>query len=312
MRKVRDQVQLLAGIDAPVLILGETGTGRQTTAKLIHHLSARTDAHFSKVNAAAFAGELLESELFGNERGTTRKAGKLELCNGGTLLLDQVDEMSPTAQVKLLQFLRDRQIIPLGSDTSVEAEVRVLAATDFGIHHSVSERRFREDLYYALSGFTVTLPPLRERDEDIPLLLHLFVEELAAKFQRDVVPLSSRLIDSCVRYTWPGNLHELENFVKRLVVMGDEETALRELAQRSATHLFVAEETRADSDIPSLRSVVKTARGEAERNAILTALEATGWNRKAAARLLQISYRKLLYRIEEYRLSPPEEDSPKE
>lgn len=312
MRKLRQEARVLANIDGPVLILGESGTGKESAARLIHQSSPRADGPFLKVNCVAYAGELLESELFGQERGGVRsRTGKAELCHGGAILLDGVGEMPASAQAKLLQLLQEGQLIPVGSENTTAIDVRVFALGNMDLPHCVAERRFREDLYYRLSAFTIILPPLRERKEDIPLLLQHFMDRLAAQYHRSVLPISQALIEACRYYTWPGNLRELENFVKRYLIMGDEETALRGLGQLTEGHrLALAEISPAaeDTDATSLRSLIRSVRGEAEKNAIASALESTKWNRKAAARLLKVSYRSLLYKIEEYHMAPPNGD----
>ncbi len=308
MRKFREEIRALAGIDGPVLILGESGSGRETTARLIHRLSPRARSSLVKVNCAPFAGEILESELFGQERGGVRsRTGKLALCHKGVIVLEGIGEMSANAQAKLLQLFQDSQILPVGSEDSVEVDVRVLALGNLDLPHAVKERRFREDLYYLLSAFTIVVPPLRERKEDIPLLLQHFMERMAAQYQRSTLPFSPATIDACRNYMWPGNLRELENFVKRYLIMGDEEAALNGLAEMSVNyHLATTESIPRpdDADAMSLRSLIRSVRGEAEKNAIAAALESTRWNRKAAARLLKVSYRSLLYKIEEYHMTP--------
>jgi len=316
MRKVRQDARVLADIDGPVLILGEGGTGKDATAQLIHRLSPRSNGHFAKVNCAALAGELLETELFGHESGAAHsRVGKLELCHKGSILLDEVGEMSPSAQAKLLQVLQEGQVHPLGGGGSRQVDVRVLAVANLDLPHFLTERRLREDLYYQLSAFTIVLPPLRERREDIPLLAQHFMDRMAAQYHRSALPLSPALIEACRHYSWPGNLRELENFVKRYLIMGNEEAALRGLGKLSEKHPFAVTEEMPglnDSDATSLRSLIKNVRGEAEKNAIAAALQKTGWNRKAAARMIKVSYRSLLYKIDEYHLRPSNTQKPPE
>jgi two-component system response regulator AtoC len=318
MRKVRIQSELLANIDVPVLILGESGTGKEVTAHLIHKLSSRSQRKFLKVNCAALPGELLESELFGYERGaftgaTRTKPGKFELGDKGTILLDEVAEMPANLQAKLLHVLQDKRFFRLGGENTIEVDVRILAATNVNVHQAIAERKFREDLYYRLSAFTIMLPPLRERQEEIPLLLRHFMGRMATQYSRPTIRLSPALIEACLRYPWPGNLRELENFVKRYLVMGDEATAIAELrangrhnkiavdASSAATAIRLESvsaegEARGAQVKPSLRAL----KDETEANAIARALEETRWNRKQAARLLNISYRGLLYKIRQH------------
>jgi len=321
MQKVRVQAELLANIDVPVLILGESGTGKEVTAHLIHKLSARRRQRFLKINCAALPGELLESELFGYERGAftgamKAKAGKFELCDKGTILLDEVAEMPANLQAKLLHVLQDRQFSRLGSETTLEVDVRILAATNVDIQQAMAEHRFREDLYYRLSAFTIAMPPLRERTEEIPILLKHFMERTASQYSRPPLEFSSRLLDACQAYPWPGNLRELQNFVKRYLVMADEIMALGELQANSRRRPAVVDEplptgsglTKPDTLVienskksaHDLKCLVRNLKDETEIRAITKALAETNWNRKRAARLLHISYRGLLYKIRQH------------
>src|SRR5436309_13358070 len=218
MKKIRSQAALVANVDIPVLLLGESGTGKEVLARLIHKLSPRAHRTFLKVNCAAVPGELLESELFGYEPGaftgaTHAKPGKFELCNKGTILLDEIGEMPPLLQAKLLHVLQDQQFSRLGSRSVIKVDVRILAATNINIPEALATKRLREDLYYRLNAFTLQLPPLRERQEEIPLLLKHFMSRLAEHYARPPLPLSAALQQKCLDYPWPGNLRELSNFV---------------------------------------------------------------------------------------------------
>jgi two-component system response regulator AtoC len=324
MHKVRIQSELLANIDVPVLILGESGTGKEVTAHLIHKLSSRSQRRFLKVNCAALPGELLESELFGYERGAFTGAmrtnpGKFELSDKGTILLDEVAEMPANLQAKLLHVLQDKQFFRLGGDKIIKVDVRILAATNVNVHQAIAERKFREDLYYRLSAFTITMPPLRERQEEIPFLLHRFMGQMAAQYSRPAVPITRALIEACLHYSWPGNMRELENFVKRYLVMGDESLALSELQsglrRKQASVAVTAEAivTKAPENDPeqarNLKILVRNRKFATEIEEIAKALVETNWNRTAAARLLQVSYRNLLYKIQKYQMKPPSNDS---
>ena len=325
MRKLRAQAELLAQANVPVLILGEVGSGKDTAARLIHKLSVRSGFKFLKVNCAALPGDLLETELFGYERsdstGAVRsKPGKLELCEKGTVLLDEIAEMPTSVQSKLLQVLQNKQFFRPGSGATVEVDVRILAATSANIERALSEKKLREDLYYRLSAFTVQAPALRQRKDELPLLLRHFMHHLAKHYGLPPRTFSPAVLDACHAYSWPGNLHELEEFVKRYLVMGDKELAFatpkRERApgngKPAATSepaweaVDAGENGEPSPSLNSLKSLVQSVRFEAERNAIATALEKTGWNRKAAARLLKVSYRTLLYKIEQYHMSAAE------
>ncbi|HZR33166.1 MAG TPA: sigma-54 dependent transcriptional regulator [Terriglobales bacterium] len=311
MKKIRSQAALVAGVDIPVLLLGESGTGKEVLARLIHKLSPRAHRTFLKVNCAAVPADLLESELFGYEAGaftgaTHSKPGKFELCNKGTILLDEIGEMPPMLQAKLLHVLQDQQFSRLGSRSVVKVDVRILAATNINIPEAIANKRLREDLYYRLNAFTLQLPPLRERKEEIPLLLKHFMSRLAEHYARPPLPLSAALQQKCLDYPWPGNLRELSNFVKRYLILGDEATAIHELQPNSDINTSVASAGRgAGEQSRGLKSLARSAKDEAEAEAITRALEETNWNRKQAAALLKISYKALLYKIRQYGIAEP-------
>src|SRR6476661_4858918 len=234
MRKLRSQAALVANVDIPVLMLGESGTGKEVMARLIHKLSPRAHSTFLKVNCAAVPADLLESELFGYEAGaftgaTHAKPGKFELCNKGTILLDEIGEMPPLLQAKLLHVLQDQQFSRLGSRSVIKVDVRILAATNINIPEALATKRLREDLYYRLNAFTLSLPPLRDRKEEIPILLKHSMTRMAERYARPPLPLSPNLMQACLDYSWPGNLRELINFIKRYLILGDEKLAVQEL-----------------------------------------------------------------------------------
>lgn len=309
MREIESQCVLVARADIPVLILGESGTGKEVAALLIHKLSARSQQSFLKVNCAAMPADLLESELFGYEQGAftgavKSKPGKFEICDKGTILLDEIAEMPTVLQAKLLQVLQDGSFSRLGSRVSVKVDVRVIAATNVDIKAAIAQKVFREDLYYRLNGFTLKMPPLRERTEEIPILSQHFMRKVAAKYECDPLPISPVLLQALTAYSWPGNLRELENTIKRYLVLADERAIVEELNpwQRTASSRPAGE--GADPD-RSLKHLVKNLKGGAEAAAIAQSLEVSGWNRKVAASELQISYKALLYKIKQYNLSPP-------
>jgi two-component system response regulator AtoC len=308
MMEIESQCALVARADIPVLILGESGTGKEVAAMLIHKMSARSQRSFLKVNCAAMPADLLESELFGYEQGAftgavKAKPGKFEICNHGTILLDEIGEMPPALQAKLLQVLQDGSFSRLGSRSSVKVDVRVIAATNIDIKTAITQKTFREDLFYRLNGFTLRMPPLRERIEEIPILSQHFMHKVAAKYECDPLPISATLLRVLASYSWPGNLRELENTIKRYLVLGDEQAIIEELnpLHGSATLSLNAE----NAGNASLKHLVKNLKGNAESAAIAQSLEGTGWNRKVAANDLQISYKALLYKIKQYNLSPP-------
>jgi DNA-binding NtrC family response regulator len=307
MHKIRGQVGMIAGVDVPVLILGESGTGKEVIARLIHKLSPRADKPFLKVNCAALPSELLESELFGFEAGAftgaiKAKPGKFELCDKGTFFLDEIGEMPPALQAKMLHVLQDGRFSRLGSRSTVKVDVRVLAATNVNIAQALASKKLREDLYYRLNAFTVTVPPLRERPEAIPLLLRNFMVRFAERFARDPLPLTARLVDAAMKHSWPGNLREMENFVKRYLILGDEQTVIQDLQGGATPGSSSSSGPAAQPGNGDLKSLVRGLKDEAEIKAIGEALQRTNWNRKAASRLLKISYKALLYKIREYRL----------
>jgi two-component system, NtrC family, response regulator AtoC len=311
MRKLRSQAALVANVDIPVLMLGESGTGKEVMARLIHKLSPRAHRTFLKVNCAAVPADLLESELFGYEAGAFTganhaKPGKFEICNKGTILLDEIGEMPPSLQAKLLHVLQDQQFSRLGSRSVIKVDVRILAATNINIPEALANKRLREDLYYRLNAFTLTIPPLRERREEIPILLKHFMSRLSEQYARPPLPFSPELLQATATYPWPGNLRELGNFIKRYLVLGDEKLAINELQPRSdgSGAQFDASPPRNnnghESSSGGLKSLARSAKDEAEAEAIAKALDETNWNRKQAAALLQISYKALLYKIRQY------------
>src|SRR5271165_2992604 len=295
MRKLRSQAALVANVDIPVLMLGESGTGKEVMARLIHKLSPRAHRTFLKVNCAAVPADLLESELFGYEAGAFTganhaKPGKFEICNKGTILLDEIGEMPPSLQAKLLHVLQDQQFSRLGSRSMVKVDVRILAAKNINIPEALANKRLREDLYYRLNAFTMSLPPLRDRKEEIPILLKHFMSRMSESYARSPLPLSPPLMEACLRHPWPGNLRELSNFVKRYLVLGDENLATSELQPRpdggGGSQNDVDGKSAvagAESSSGGLKSVSRNAKDEAEAEAIARALEETNWNRKQAA-----------------------------
>jgi|UPI000479427D two-component system response regulator AtoC len=307
MRDLESQAALVARADIPLLILGESGTGKEILALYTHKMSSRSQNTFLKVNCAAVPADLLESELFGYEQGAftgavKTKPGKFEVCSGGTIFLDEIGEMPAILQAKLLQVLQDGTFSRLGSRSPMKVDVRVIAATNINMKESMANKTFREDLYYRLNGFTLNIPPLRERQEEIPVLAEYFMRKGARRYDRDPLPFSQKLMDALLLHNWPGNLRELENVVNRYLVLGDERAILDELAPVTAQAAAGANVEPGNG--AGLKALVKNLKGGAEAAAIAQVLEGTGWNRKAAANDLQISYKALLYKIKQYDLSP--------
>jgi DNA-binding NtrC family response regulator len=313
MLEIHRQVKLLADTDVNVLILGESGTGKEVIAQLIHKNSQRAREKFLKVNCAALPADLLESELFGHRQGAFTGAikdhpGKFEQANGGTLLLDEIGEIAVQIQAKLLHVLQDGQFTRLGGQSCTKVNVRVLAATNVQMESALLDKTFREDLYYRLSVFTIHVPPLRERREEIPYLMEETIRRAASEVRNGVGNLlSSRLLDAALLYGWPGNLRELRNFITRTIIMRDGEAAARELEAKVEATRALLQPARVGAKLPhspGMRSVVRDLKERTEVQMIQDALETFRWNRRQAAQDLNISYRALLYKIQQHRLTP--------
>jgi two-component system, NtrC family, response regulator AtoC len=311
MVRIRQQILQIAPVDVPVFICGESGVGKEVVARMIHLRSKRRNQAFVKVNCAALPGELLESELFGFEQGAftgavRAKPGKFELANKGTIFLDEIAEMSTHLQAKLLHVLQDHQYSRLGGRHMIDTDVRVLAATNVDVQEAMKVGRFREDLYYRLNVLSILVPPLRERAAEIPLLFRHFLEKYSEKFGKPLQGPSKHLLDAAINYPWPGNLRELENFVKRYVILEDDEGSLRELIEMSSARQRTS--PRQEPAIPreqGLKALVRGLKDEAEMEAIADALEKTRWCRKDAAKMLGISYKALLYKMRQFNLDTP-------
>ncbi|HUB08678.1 MAG TPA: sigma-54 dependent transcriptional regulator [Myxococcales bacterium] len=305
MRRTWEIVERVANADVPVLVRGESGVGKEVVARELHRRSERRDRPFVKINCAALPAELLESELFGHERGaftgaTAEKPGKFELADRGTLFLDEIGEMDVRLQAKLLAVLQDQEFFRVGGKRSLKVDVRVVVATNRDLEEAIRQGIFREDLYYRLNVVAVRVAPLRERREDIRPL----VEHFAAKYgprAESATLISPALLTRFLEHAWPGNVRELENVVRRLVVLGDEQTVLSELAARGPALPGAPPIERE----PSLKEVARRAAMLAERECILSALKRTGWNKRKAALRLRISYKALLYKIKECGIADP-------
>jgi two-component system, NtrC family, response regulator AtoC len=317
MRRIRAQAALLAKVDVPVLIHGESGSGREAIARLVHQLSGRSHYKFVKVNCAALDGDLLENELLGYDSVSPPAdgigTGALRLCDGGTILLHEITEVAPRLQAKLLSIIQERHF---GRENRPDLDVRILASTTANVEMVLVQKRLREDLYDRLSAFTIQIPPLRERRDELQALLAHFMNRMARHYRLPARPFSDVLLRACEEHSWPGNLRELEIFVQRYLVMGDELSALSGLrtksgflansgiGMQSAPPATTGENWHLD-DSSGLKTLVRSIKGETEKGAISNTLEKTRWNRKEAARLLGISYRGLLYKIEQYQLTGP-------
>jgi two-component system response regulator AtoC len=330
MAEVRTLIERVADTDVTILILGESGTGKELVARALYASSLRRDKPFVKVNCAALPSDLLESELFGFERGAFtgaihHKPGKFEFANHGTMFLDEIGDMSFPLQAKLLQVLQDGEFARLGGKHDVHVDVRVIAATNRDLQRAVAENHFREDLFFRLNVVCITLPPLRERREEIPALSEYFLKKYSVQYNKPCAEISPETMRLFMDHEWPGNVRELENLIKRTVVLGADATIRKELSQAimMAAHRVHAVETAppaakpAISSVPppkveppqapaveepqnySLKDISREAARQAERELILKMLRHTRWNRKETADLLGISYKALLYKIKE-------------
>src|SRR6202047_3503405 len=275
LARICSSIQQVARVDVPVLLLGESGVGKEVVARRIHELSNRADRTFLKVNCAALPAELLESELFGYEAGaftgaTRAKPGQFELCNKGTILLDEIGELPPGLQAKLLHVLQGGQFSRLGGRSLIEVDVRILAATNVNVPQALANRQLREDLYYRLSALTIHLPPLRERREEIPVFLGYFMHRLAAQLGCATKPYPDRVLDACAHYAWPGNVRELENFVNRFLILGDEDLVPAILgSSQPAKPADLRDKGVVPAGLPDGPWSLRTVRAEAEKEAIL-------------------------------------------
>jgi transcriptional regulator with GAF, ATPase, and Fis domain len=301
MHQIKEIIDQVANTDVTVLIQGESGVGKEVVARSIHLNSSRQQKPFVKVNCAAIPSELLESELFGYEKGAftgayRSKPGKFELAHGGTIFLDEIADISPSLQAKLLQVLQDREFSKLGGKRDIRVDVRVLAATNKNIEEAVNSGRFREDLYYRLNVVNIVIPPLRERKEEIPIFIEYFLDKFGKKYRKGPKPLPGSLLNTLLQYHWAGNVRELENIIQRYVLLGNGEGIIEEL-----NHVVNHQKKQEDPEgCPSLREIHHDAVTKAEADVIRKALEMTNWNRKKAASVLNISYKALLMKIKKY------------
>jgi two-component system response regulator AtoC len=303
MLEARQILREAARVDVTVLVTGETGTGKELVARAIHHFSSRRAGPFVKVNCAAMPRELLESELFGYERGAFTgahklKIGKFEAAHRGTIFLDEIGDLHPALQAKLLHVLQDGEFSRIGGKSTLSVDVRVLAATNQNLEQAVADGRFREDLYYRLNVIQVLVPPLRERATEIPPLANYFVERYAKLYRRDGFAIPPSVMERLTRHRYPGNVRELENLVKRMIVLDDPFLARVSLPDASVDGTRLPAAAVAAPE-PSLKEIGRRALQTAEREAIAKTLEQTAWNRVRAAKALRISYRALLYKIKQ-------------
>jgi len=309
MVRLKAVIDQIAPTDIPILIKGESGTGKELIARAIFSKSLRADKPFVKINCAAIPRELIESELFGYEKGAftgahARKPGKFELANGGTIFLDEIGAIDISLQSKLLQVLQDSEFSRLGGKGHVNVDTRVIAATKEDLEQAMEEGHFRKDFYYRLNVVTIFISPLRKRREEIPHLADYFLRLYNDRYnRRNGQPLSRKTLRLFDQYDWPGNVRELENVIKRIVILDSEEAVIHDLwgSDISRNNQGEIPGGAIDSLVEmNLKEIGREASHRAEREAIQRALARTRWNRKEAAHLLQVSYKSLLYKIKEY------------
>lgn len=322
--QVKNLVEQVANSELTVLIRGESGTGKEIIARMIHNMSSRSEESFTKVNCAAIPRDLLEAELFGYEKGAftgahKTKPGRFEVANKGTMFLDEIGDMPLELQSKLLQVLEQQEFIRVGGINNIHVDVRIICATNRNLEEAISLRNFRDDLFYRLNEITVSLPPLRDRLEDVTLLANHFIEKYNKLYQRETAQLSQEIHERLLAAPWPGNVRQLENLIKQVVVRGDESITIDLLASQSGfaanstahplgvpaanQETSVAVSGNNDSESLSLKRRVAEAVSREEKALISKVLNRTNWNRRKAAEILEISYRSLLYKIKDYGLN---------
>lgn len=309
MLRVKNVVEQVAPSELTVLIRGESGTGKEIIARMIHGLSPRKTEPFVKVNCAAIPRELLEAELFGYEKGAftganKTKPGRFEVANKGTMFLDEIGDMPIDLQTKLLQVLEHQEFVRVGGINNIHVDVRIVCATNRNLEEAMQKGMMRDDLYYRLNEITIQLPPLRDRKEDIPLIVNHYLEKYSLLYNKDYRNIRPETMKHLCSYYWPGNVRQLENLTKQIVVRGDEQIIYESLkgpipAPASGQ---VALPVNLDDDDYTLKTKVDKVIAEVEKNLITRCLTKTNWNRRKAAKLLDISYRSLLYKIKEYKI----------
>ena len=320
IRRIKELILQVADTDLSVVIYGESGVGKEVVARALHACSHRAKAPFIKVNCAAIPGDLLESELFGYEKGAftgadKSKPGKFELANGGAIFLDEIGDMPLRLQSKLLHVIEDQVFARLGAQKEIKVDVWIISATNHDLEEEIAQGNFREDLYYRLNIIKIVIPPLRERKEDIPLLVDYFARIYCNRYRVSDFKFPDSLMKLFVSYQWPGNVRELENYVKRLVVLRDFEEVEEEIKNLSAAltgestprsqgdpffQALSRELARAEEGQVSLKEVKKRISALVDNRIIEIVLRQTGGNKRKAAEALGISYKALLYKIREF------------
>ena len=315
MTQVREKISRVASAYIPILLTGESGTGKEVIARTVHQLSPWNGGPFVKVNCPAIPGTLMESELFGYERGAFTgaygvKAGRVEQAKRGTLFLDEIGEMNLDLQAKLLQLLQDGQFCRIGAQEEKQLEARIVCATNRSLEAEVAEGIFRQDLYYRINVVSVEMPPLRARRSDIPDLMRYFLEVYSAQFRREVPEPTNAIVQKLTAYHWPGNIRQLENVMKRYVVLGTVDALVTELekdangsAEPDFNFMFAV------NGPVDMKAITRDAVRRIEKQVIQSTLNRSNWNRRKAAKALKLSYRGLLYKMKEAILRPAHADA---
>ena len=307
MLQIKELCERVARTDVPVLIMGESGVGKEVLARYIHDKSNRRRKAFVKINCAAVPHDLLESELFGHERGAftgahQRKEGKFELAHGGTILLDEIGEMSPPLQAKLLHVLEDWVFTRVGGNTPIRIDARIMATTNKPLEEACANGEFREDLYHRLKVIRILVPPLRERRGDIPLLANRFVEHCSEDEGPFVTRIPDKLAAAFMRYDWPGNVRELKHVIQRYLILPDADMVMSELEMQPRSPAAPAPSASLGNGKICLKAIAAQAVEEAEKRVIFQVLNETRWNRRRAAERLDICYKTLLNKLSKWEL----------
>lgn len=309
MRELFSLISKVADTDTTILVQGESGTGKELISRAIHNKGPRYNKPFVPVNCGAVPAELLESELFGHEKGAFTHAirtriGRFEMAHGGTVFLDEISEMSPMLQVKLLRVLQEREFERVGGTQTIKSDFRVIAATNRNLEDEVKDGKFREDLFYRLNVIPVTAPPLRERQADIPLLTEYFVSLFNASKCRTITGISADAMGHLVRYNWPGNVRELENIIERMVILAaDQEISVADLPEKITLSSVYRRQNVAE--IPPQGFFLHQAVADYEKEIIIQALNQTNWVKNQAAKLLNVNRTTLIEKMKRYKLEKP-------
>lgn len=316
MQEIYHLIETVADSNTNILIRGESGTGKRVVAQAIHYNSYRKDRPFVEVSCGALPETILESELFGHVRGAFTgairdKVGRFELANGGTIFLDEIDAFSPNLQVKLLHVIQDKEFERVGDSKTLKVDVRIVAATNRDLDEEIAKRRFREDLYYRLNVVSMTLPPLRDRIGDIPLLVEHFLDKYSRQANKEVMGIQEEATKMLIRYNWPGNVRELENVIERAVVLAKSNSITAEDLPKSF-HSARDRDRRNKPQVKGGRRNLRESLEEPEREIISNVLKRTNWNRKRAAEILGINRTTLYNKMRKYGLSPEGENKVEE